>query len=536
MNSVRDKAKAVLAKLRGSYQVFAKSCLKIKTKSGKVLPFELNQAQQYLDDKIEDMRQRTGKVRVVVLKGRQQGVSTYTQGRFYWRTSLNRGLNAYILTHEAEATLNLFTMTKRYHELNDRLLAGSELRPVTGSDSANKLTFPELDSGYKVGTAGNKGAGRSSTVQLFHGSEVAFWPNAEEHLKGVLQAVPNEPGTEVILESTANGVGGVFYDYVMDAKRGEGEFELVFLPWFWQPEYRQTVPVDFVRTDEEQSLVNRFGLDDEQLVWRRSKIHELKSLDSFKQEYPNTVEEAFIFSGRGAFDANWLDQAEEDCFSPERVCEVTTAGLVDKVDGRLKIYDLPNLAELYAIGADIAEGLEHGDFTSIDVVDSKGYQVAAWHGHIAPDLAGELIAKIGRIYGNAFVGVERNNHGLTTLTKLRDAGYANLYAQEALESRAEGDQTKRFGWLTTSKSKPFIIDQLASMLRDRESGLASKEHVAEMREYIIEANGSYNARKGANDDRVMSYAIAQEMARRMPKFKPEHNEEIQHHQAGVAGY
>jgi hypothetical protein len=121
------------------------------------------------------------------------------------------------------------------------------------------------------------------------------------------------------------------------------------------------------------------------------------------------------------------------------------------------------------------------------------------------------------MYNRAFVGVERNNHGLTTLTKLRDLGYQNLYAQEAIESRAEGDTTKRFGWLTTSKSKPLIIDNLAALLRDGDSGLASKEHIDEMRTYIIEDNGSTNAQEGAKDDRVMSYAIALEMARRMPR-------------------
>lgn len=197
-------------------------------------------------------------VRIVVLKGRQQGCSTYTEGRFYWLVSNRKGLRAYILTHEADATANLFDMVQRYH---------NNQPPFTQRDLKNKssklLEFCH-DSVYRVGTAGNKGAGRSSTAQLFHGSEVAFWPNADEHLAGVLQAVPNENNTEVILESTANGVGGVFYDCVMDADAGRGDFEQVFIPWFWQDEYRSEVPADFTTDADERYLKQQYDPDDQQ--------------------------------------------------------------------------------------------------------------------------------------------------------------------------------------------------------------------------------------------------------------------------------
>lgn len=516
---MNDKAIALAKRLKSDYKLYAENVLKIRTKSGDIQSFKLNQSQIYLHDKIEDMRKRTGKVRIVVLKGRQQGMSTYTEGRFYWRTTMNRGKQAFILTHESEATTNLFTMTKRYHELNTATVNGIPLKPDTGKDAANALHFDKIDSGFKVGTAGNKAVGRGSTIQFLHGSEVAFWPNAEEHLKGLLQAIPDQDDTEIILESTANGVGGVYYDYVMDAKECKGEYELVFIPWYWQEEYRKTLPSDFKVTDEEQQLKNLYHLTDEQINWRREKIYELKGIDSFRQEYPFTVEEAFLFSGRGAFDTNWLNKAEEDCFSPEIVGDMTSSGILNRADGLFKVWEKPKPGTLYAIGADIAEGLEHGDYTSIDVGDEKGNQVATWHGHIAPDLAGDLIKQIADYYNQAFTGVERNNHGLTTLTRLRDLGYTKLYAQENLENIAEGDQSIRFGWLTTAKSKPMIIDHLQAVLRDGESGIASVEHVKEMREYIIEDNGSYNARSGANDDRVMSYAILLEMVRRMPKWK-----------------
>lgn len=228
-------------------------------------------------------------------------------------------------------------------------------------------------------------------------------------------------------------------------------------------------------------------------------------------------EGAYSLAGRGAFHRKWLDEAEANIYLPEKRGDIDSNGFVSRDDGALRIWQMPKAGMRYAIGADVAEGLLHGDYSSVDVCDEKGNQVASWHGHTAPDKLGEIIAKLGKMYNRAFVGVERNNHGLTTLTKLRDLGYQNLYAQEAIESRAEGDTTKRFGWLTTSKSKPFIIDNLAALLRDGESGLASKEHIDEMRTYIIEENGSTNAQEGAKDDRVMSYAITQEMVRRMPR-------------------
>ena len=145
-------------------------------------------------------------------------------------------------------------MVRRYHD-------GNPFAPSVSSSNAKELMFDKIDSGYKVGTAGNKAVGRSQTLQLFHGSEVGFWPNGEEHLAGVLQAVPSEAGTEVILESTANGVGGVFYEMVQAAQRGEGTYQLIFVPWYWQPEYVMLCPVDFVKTKQEEQMVESLRLN-----------------------------------------------------------------------------------------------------------------------------------------------------------------------------------------------------------------------------------------------------------------------------------
>lgn len=287
---------AIRLRLRDDFPFYAANALFIRAKDGEIAPLELNEAQQYLHSRLEEQKARTGKVRALVLKGRQQGVSTYIGGRFYHRTSHNKGLRCFILTHEQDATNNLFGMVDRYHHH-----CPTAVKPSTGAANAKELFFDRLESGYAVGTAGAKATGRSQTVQLFHGSEVAFWPNAATHFAGVVQAIPDLPGTEIVLESTANGMGGEFHERWKQAVKGVGDYIPIFIPWFWQQEYRREVPPDFIQDDEERAYQAAFRLDAEQMVWRRNKIAELKDPLLFKQEYPATAAEAFQMSGHDSY-------------------------------------------------------------------------------------------------------------------------------------------------------------------------------------------------------------------------------------------
>lgn len=282
-----------------SLPLFAENFLKIRTKSGRIQPFRFNRAQLHIHKLLEIQKKATGKVRALILKGRQQGCSTYVQARDFHIISTNRGMKAFILTHEAEATKNLFEMTKRYC---DELPAG--LIPVPDTSSAKELKFSSLGSSYAVGTAGNKGVGRSQTIQIFHGSEVGYWPFAEEHAKGVLQAVPNEVGTEIILESTANGIGNYFYNFWIGATSGQSDFQAIFIPWYWQTEYslEQLERNDvFIYTEEEAELFENHeedGLKEGHLRWRRKKLLEFSNdhetaKELFAVEYPMTALDAF---------------------------------------------------------------------------------------------------------------------------------------------------------------------------------------------------------------------------------------------------
>lgn len=296
--SLSEREKQIRRRLRDDFSHYAPRCLKIRPKDPRLgpQPFTLNKAQLYLHGRLQAQIERMGKVRALVLKGRQQGVSTYIGGRFYWRTTHNRGMRCFILTHEQDATDNLFGMVDRFHEHCPVLV-----KPSTGAANAKELYFNRLESGYAVGTAGTKAVGRSQTIQLFHGSEAAFWPNASTHFAGVIQAIPDTPGTEIVLESTANGVGGEFHERWQQAESGVGDYEAIFIPWFWSEEYRRPVPADFALSEEEAAYQAAHDLDMEQMAWRRNKIAELKDDMLFKQEYPATAAEAFQMTGHDSF-------------------------------------------------------------------------------------------------------------------------------------------------------------------------------------------------------------------------------------------
>ena len=296
-----EREKAIRQRLKDDFIHFATKCLKIRSKDGQIQPFELNRAQLYIHAKLEEQRNRTGKVRAVILKGRQQGCSTLVGGRFYHQVIHRHGTQAFILTHAMDATQNLYKMAQRYYENTPTLI-----KPEVTTSNAKELIFGKLDSGYKLGTAENQATGRSSTIQLLHGSEVAFWAHASEHAKGIFQAVPNAPNTEIILESTANGVGNFFHQMWQKAESGESEFIAIFVPWYWQDEYILPVPDNFTMSIEEERLAEQYHLTDEQIMWRRNKIVEfsVNGADgerSFMQEYPCCAAESFQLSGEDTY-------------------------------------------------------------------------------------------------------------------------------------------------------------------------------------------------------------------------------------------
>lgn len=293
--------KRIRLRLKNDFEHYALKCLKIRSEKDGLTSFKLNKAQRYLHSKIENQKRETGRVRAIIVKGRQQGCSTYIEGRFFWLVTQLPGVRAFILTHDIGATNNLFEIAKRFYEF-----CPSVVRPICEKSNAKELIFAGIDSGYKLGTAGNKSVGRSSTIQLFHGSETGYWPHAVEHAKGILQAIPDVAGTEIFIESTANGVGNYFHEQWQLAERGESNFIPIFIPWFWKEECQKEVTEDFVITPEEEELIEFYKLTPKNIMWRRNKIVEFSTggqngIKSFQQEYPSNATEAFVLSGEDTF-------------------------------------------------------------------------------------------------------------------------------------------------------------------------------------------------------------------------------------------
>jgi len=268
-----------------------------------LIPFHLKPAQQLLHDKCEEQLATKGRVRLLVVKGRQLGSSTYVGGRYYWKVVHRDGVRAFILTHDQGGTDALFEMTRRFHENNPNA-------PSVSGNSTKALSFAMQDSGYKVGTAGSKAVGRGQTIQYMHGSECAFWPNAEEHIRGVMNAVPKSNGTEIIFESTGDGPQGTFYEMCKAALNGEGEFEVLFVGWWLDPDYQAEAPDDWELPDEFADYQTHNRLTREQTYWAYLKNSE--TADSlgeprekinwmFRREYPQNTMEAFQTAGDNSF-------------------------------------------------------------------------------------------------------------------------------------------------------------------------------------------------------------------------------------------
>jgi hypothetical protein len=175
--------------------------------------------------------------------------------------------------------------------------------------------------------------------------------------------------------------------------------------------------------------------------------------------------------------------------------------------GYIEIWKQPEDGKFYSIGADVAEGLAHGDYSCGVVGDSDNLDIVAmWHGHIDPDLFGNELVKLARYFNDAYIGVENNNHGLTTLNSIKKLEYWNIYYSKIYDRIAD-TLTQKIGWTTSIRTKPLMIDKLAEYVREMYIGIYSDSIISEMFTYIIEDDGKTNAQSGCNDDTVMACAI-----------------------------
>lgn len=519
---------------------YIENYLKIRTKDGNLVNFQFNDSQRKSVALINEFRQKKKPIRVIWLKARQLGISTLCEGEIFHDTANNPFKNSMIIAHEDKATQNLFSMSKLFYEE-----LPPTLRPMKKYSNESALSFENPtnndDEKYKnaglrskitVATAKNIDTGRSATIHNLHASEVAFWNDAETLMTGLLQCVPDSPNTMVFIESTANGVGGWFYDFWKKSEAGETDYIPIFLAWFDNPEYSK--PFDsknerqaFIENalivshddkgnaikTEEAFLHDAFNLTWEQLNWRKWCVANkcFGDIDKFHQEYPSTPDEAFIVSGRPCFNISSLKKYQVNIKKPINTCYLQEKdGCVNMnadAKGYISIWKMPVKDMFYVIGADVAEGLAKGDYSTGVLYDENFDLCASWHGHIEPDLFGNELVKLAKFYNNAYIGVEANNHGLTTLKAITRLEYWNIYFQKSYDKVAE-TVTQKLGWSTTPRTKPLMINKLAEYIRELWLGAYWDRFISECFTYVIGDDGSTNAQYGSNDDTVMATAIA----------------------------
>lgn len=514
-NDIQERSSTALRKrLRDDYKFYAKNAVKIRTKDGEVKTLAFNGPQEKLDDAINAQIRTTGKVRVIILKARQQGFSTYVHGRMYFRLSQHTARKGLVVAHVADSARALWDMYKRTHAEMPELL-----KPSTSYSSRRELVFSGLDTGLMVATAGGDAIARGETITDAHLSEVAYWPKATaaDNLNGLLQAIPNTEGTSIFLESTANGMSGPFYEMWKGAVEGKNGFCAFFSAWFDTPEYREPVGEYFERTYEEEDLVAQYGLDDEQLMFRRMEIAK-SGRDKFAQEYPSNADEAFIASGRPVFNPEQIHRLLQLSTEPlyQMAHELNT--FQKHVRGELSVYVEHDPADEYYIGADVAMGLRTGDYSVAQVLDSQKRLVATYRAHIHPDYFADVLFALGTYYNEAHIAVESNNHGILTCVRLgRDLAYPNCYTEIA-EGQLNDRESITIGFRTTEKSKPLIIDRLRAAMREDELALSDKTTLKEMLSYVVTETGRMQAEEGNHDDCVMALALANHV--HVGKFTP----------------
>lgn len=496
---------------------YIENCLKIKTKSGTVVPFRLNDAQRKLYA-VAKRQQDAGKpVRLIILKARQLGFSTLTEGLIFHACATRRNVNALIVAHREDATANLFRMSKLFY---DELPA--PVKPMLRASNAQELVFenpsklrserearPGLRSRIRCATAGGRGIGRSDTLQCVHLSEYAFWPDGADGkastLAGILQAVPSLPGTMVVIESTANGFED-FKERWDAAVAGENDFEPVFFAWFENPDYSMPVVPGTEWTPEERELRDAYRLTDEQLQWRRWCIANNcgGSLDMFRQEYPASPGEAFLHSGTGVFDNEQIVLRLERLTSPAGRGEFTDGEWTESETGAITLYELPEEGVPYVLGGDTAgEGSDY--FTAI-VIDNVSGRIAAKlrQKYSEPEYVRQIFA-LGRFYNDALVAIE-TNFSTYPVMKLQEMEYTNQYSRER-EDTYTRQMRKSYGFRTDRQSRPRAIANLVEVFSSHPEWFTDRELLEEMLTFCYNEDHRPEALAGKHDDLVMGAAI-----------------------------
>ncbi len=453
----------------------ARSLLRIRDREGTDRPLVANQAQRAF----EAARGRSN----IVLKARQMGMTTWVAGRFFLKTITQRGVLTVQVAQTQEAAEGIFRMVQRFWECLPQELREGPLR--RSKANAGQMRFAELDSEFRVLSAGDEGAGRGMTVNYLHCSEVSRWPgDAVAVLAGLRGAVA--PGGEVVLESTPNGAYGCFYSEWTEAEeRGTVRH---FFPWWMEPAYISE-PAAELKCDE-LKLVEKHGLTAEQIGFRRELERRYRGLRT--QDFAEDAESCFRATGECCFEVEAVDRRMREL--AEIVPVETRRG------GALEVWLPPLPGKAYVVAVDTAGGGADGDFAVVQVVElTTGVQCAELRQRLGTLELARMAAALAREYGGALIAVERNNHGAGVLAYLDSSErYAHVYEQGGVA-----------GWLTTAGNKAAMISRLGALLVEASWIFQSRRLLAECRTFASHAGGRMGAAHGTHDDCVMAMAVAQ---------------------------
>lgn len=456
----------------------AEVLLHIRTKGGKLKPLSANRAQRLFEE-------RRG-TENIVLKARQMGLSTWVVGRFLLRTLRVPGTTTLMVAHTRESAHALFTSVARMWDTLPPWLQ-ENLGP-RGRSNIGQMTFPKLDSQFRIASASERNAGRGLTVHNLHCSELARWTgNAAETLAGLRAALA--PGGELVLESTPNGAYGCFHsEWQLAEANGVTRH---FFPWWFEPTYVGAAVTDL--SDEEDELIAREGLSLEQVGFRRDLCRRFGAMRA--QEFAEDAVSCFRVSGSCFFDTPALEA---------RLGSLQPAWEFRRNSG-LQVWLPPVPGRRYIVAADPAGGGSAGDFAGLQVIDrTTGIQCAELQARLSPRDLARVAADLAREFNGALLVVERNNHGSAVLAYL-EKEMAGSAAPVTLYEGAD----RMPGWLTDSASRPRMLARMAALLSAEPEMFGSERLLMECRSFQTDEHGRAAAAPGAHDDLVMSMAIAQ---------------------------
>lgn len=496
--------------------------LSIVDKNGQMVRLEPNWAQRDILDTVQEKMQAGKPIRIITLKARQIGCSTIAQAIAFTFSFVFPRLRTLVVANEIDNAQHLLSMSDTFWETYP---FKSLYTPQYAS--RNEKAWVETKSSIRVATAKNTKAGRSKTIHVLHASECGFWEDPKTTMLGLRQAIPELPGTMIMLESTANGVGNYFYETWQAAETGDVDFVPLFFPWHLHPEYQASaigLPYhNLGHVDSEERILRNIGVSDDRLAWRRWAIKNLtdNDLKGFHQEFPSTPMEAFIATGTNVFPIGKLREVYEPIAGRKGRLTRDGSGIrfQPDIDGPLTIYRWPSEDKdwgIYMVGGDATETTK-GDFACGQVISRRTLeQVAVFRMRLDPGSFAEELAKLGAFYNDAVLVPEYEGPGAATVSRLILMNYPYIW-QNRLADTTPGKTNDHYGWRTTAHSKELAIGWMLKFLVDganeRVRGIKNftihdQRTFAESRDYVTLKNGGYGpASSDGFDDTVMALAI-----------------------------